>query len=194
VPSPFTIDYMQIGTGGPLIAAGFGQPPPAVPGPQPPGSFYIDRDDGSWWQRGIGGVWVEIGSSGPPPPSTLSLPNGDTAAIDPGMPVVVADAFTIRGDATSQARTIVIGIAITGAAPTLPVSIVTGGQVALTVSDWSAIVGGSTGLTPGAIYYLGGLGTLTTTSPSAPGSSVTPVGQAVSNTTMIVSPSRPVLL
>jgi hypothetical protein len=62
------------------------------------------------------------------------------------------------------------------------------GLMKLTVAQWDVLVGGSSGLTPGAFYYLSAAtpGLLTTTIPSGANSGVL-VGKAITPTLMMIS-------
>lgn len=194
---PFTSALIQFGTDGPILTTAFGPPPPPfAPLPTPIGSFYINRDDGSWWQKVVGDTWQEMTGGGSGPSSVFTAPNGESSTIVAGTPIAIVSSFAMRGLASSQVLALITGIAIVDAGPTLPLSILTQGPLTMSESAWDEITGSIGGLVPDAVYYLDGTppGRLTTTPPSASGASITEVGQAVSSTTMIVSPSRPVLL
>ena len=130
-----------------------------------------------------------------PGDDTFVLPNGDTVTLNPGMPVINVAAMLKRGNASSLGTAVVIGVVIIGNTVTNPVTAVAVGNVTLTTAQWDAVTGDVGGLVPGLLYFLGlTLGTLTTTAPVLDGQSVTQVGEALTTTTMVVLPRRPVYL
>lgn len=119
----------------------------------------------------------------------FSAPNGDSVILLPGMPLATAVAAgqVRRGDATSTATASILGLATTSADLTLPVVGQSDGKIELSTAQWDAVTGGSGGLVPGARYYLDvAPGMITTTPPSAPGTSVTALGRALSSTDLIL--------
>lgn len=121
--------------------------------------------------------------------------NGDVVTLAPGMPVVQPVATLLRGaNNAGESSATVVGLVVVGAAVTLAVRALAQGVLTLPESTWDARTGGSGGLVPGARYYLGALGALTTTPPSTPGQYVCHVGSAISAVTMLVDPQPPILL
>jgi hypothetical protein len=59
---------------------------------------------------------------------------------------------------------------------------------------FSGIMGGLTGLTPGAVYYLSTAGGVTLTSPNTPGQIAQPIGVAISATQIQFNAGTPVTL
>lgn len=116
--------------------------------------------------------------------------NGDSITLLPGMPVVAGSVSgqVKRGDATSAATSTIFGLVVRGAAPTLAIRIQPTSDVILTTQQWDAVTGGSGGLIPGGRYYLDtSPGMITTTPPAAPGTSLTAIGRALSNTQLILN-------
>jgi len=120
-----------------------------------------------------------------------SFQNDTLSAVPFGTPVYCSSAgkFTpARANAkpTAQVFALVRDASIGGSASgSLQASAFLSG----TVSQWNAVTGGSSGLTPGANYFLSAdtAGRLTTTPPSADGSFVVKIGQAITATMMAIT-------
>lgn len=86
----------------------------------------------------------------------------------------------------------VVGLASSDAAPGIG-EYITEGQI--TRSNWSAVAGTAT-LSPGAYYYLSPsvAGQITSVAPTTPGQSVVVVGRALTQTTLDVEITPPILL
>jgi hypothetical protein len=92
---------------------------------------------------------------------------------------------------TGQSLATVMGLAGDSAAPGFALTI---SRAAVTMTDWSAVVG-ATNLNPGARYFLDSTpGTLTRTPPIGAGQFVTEVGHALSATSLVFSPNAPIAL
>jgi hypothetical protein len=120
-------------------------------------------------------------------PVTFQFPQPGPGNLQPPITIFLANA---TGGSTTQdkAAANVAGIAVTaGEAPGNATYFAGPGPVTLPIANWNAVVGGSTGLTTGARYYLGLTpGTLTTTEPTDDSNFATPVGYAMSPTTLFV--------
>jgi hypothetical protein len=132
----------------------------------------------------------------PPSPSTetFTAPNGESTRIIEGMPIAMASSFAKRGSASSQALAQLVGLAVVGADPTLPVTILGEGPVTLTTGQWDLITGDVGGLVAGAAYFLSPASGMTTTPPSSSGQLVAKVGRAIDSGTFVVAPKDPMLL
>lgn len=122
--------------------------------------------------------------------------NGDSVDLVPGAPVASAmyPAGVRRANATSVSRSVVLGIVTVGNTPTNAVRAQADGSVTLSTAQWDAVTGGSGGLTPGATYFLDvAAGKLTTTPPSAPGTSLVSIGAALSPETFVLRILVPIL-
>jgi hypothetical protein len=99
----------------------------------------------------------------------------------------------IPAQANSSLTSDVVGIALASVSAGFSVSYTAAG--AITLPDWTAIVGSST-LLPGATYYLspGSAGCLTTTAPTESGQCVVSVGDAMSSDTLSLLIMRKILL
>jgi hypothetical protein len=147
------------------------------------GSYYICDIDGSWWKKTGPGIfdWVEL--------RTITAANGDSVSLIPGMPVAASGDMIVRARADMDALSVVLGVVMVGADPTLPAQYLPWDLAALTQDEWNQVTGGISGLTPGAGYYLAlAPGMMTTTPPSLSGTYVSEIGRAISSTTMIVRP------
>lgn len=126
---------------------------------------------------------------------TFDVPNGSGGTIAAGSPISLSGSQALLGNASSQAASVVDGVASAAAAPTLTVTAIYDGPITLTTAQWDARTGQSGGLSAGAVYYLGASpGTLTTTPPSAVGLSIVKLGRALNATTLLVEIERPILL
>lgn len=182
-------DIVRLGANGPQIHSG-DTPPNDLGFDAPLGSFYICRQDGSWWNKGGPSPFGWVRSL-----SYISVPNGDSVTLTPGMPVAIVGGMLYRATASSYSLAAVAGLVAVGAGITLPVRLLPIGLLTLDVSSWTTITGESGGLTPGAIYYLGlTLGTLTTISPSNAGQFVVEVGQSIDATSLLIARRTTVLL
>jgi len=124
-------------------------------------------------------------------PAVVEFPavNGDSVTLVPGMPVSagITDGSVVRGNATSVVNSSIFGLISVGADVTLPVLIQSESALVLTPTQWDIVTGDSGGLISGARYYLDVQpGKITTTPPSAPGSSITAIGRALSSTAMVL--------
>lgn len=169
--------------------------PNLVPGlvTAPDGSLAIDSVTPALWFKS-GGVWTSIGGTTVPVHFSVTLVNGDVAPITPGMAVCVQTGTARRCTATLLYRSFALGIAKTGAAPGFPLEIATQGSLTLPAATWDAVTGQVGGLTPQVGYYVqptpGGLFLPFDTI----GLGLGYVGQAVSPTTINISPELPILL
>jgi hypothetical protein len=108
-------------------------------------------------------------------------------SVDPGTPVTTdpsgGDIIFSRANAGGTAN--VAGLASSAGEAPGNVNVQYGGPLTLTTEQWDARTGGSGGLTPGDVYYLSAAtaGLLTTTPPVNP-NYITPIGFALSATTM----------
>ncbi len=127
----------------------------------------------------------------------------------PGMPVFISFVDqSSTGDVTTVQSTFVDasddGNGLAGALATTSgivsrvnldgsVQIFGGGLLTLTTLQWDAVTGDSGGLTLGNTYYPSAItpGEITNVRPSGVGQFVTKIGVAVSDTTMLVQPARP---
>jgi hypothetical protein len=133
------------------------------------------------------------------PPFALSLTA--SVALLPGMavtPLTGASAGQGGKAIASAAQTAVCaGLAINGQ-PTVgaQAQVIWGGALNLTVAQWDSALADSstTGLTPGAWYYVSAAtaGKLTATPPTG-SNYITPVGIAITATLMLVMPGAPIL-
>ncbi len=115
----------------------------------------------------------------------LSVDVGTPVTPDPGGSDTTGIIYA-RANAAGTAN--VIGLAATaGEAPGF-INARMAGPLTLTTEQWDRVTGQSGGLTIGAPYFLSAAtaGMLTTTAPSAGGQFQTPVGFALSPTTMMV--------
>lgn len=115
----------------------------------------------------------------------IGLTNGDSGAHVLGDVVYISAADTVR-----KARADAVG---TKDAFALAAQGVNAAAVGNYQTD--GVLGGMTGLTPGAVYYLSPTtaGAITTTAPSASGQYVVRIGIAVSATEMAIDIQRPML-
>lgn len=126
------------------------------------------------------------GGSEPIPPTTGI--NGELDDLTPGTPVASVLGVLRRGDATSYARSQLVGVVSTLTASTLPTPIITEGPLTLTTGEWDDRTGQSGGLTPSAKYWLSILtGKLSTAAPIALTQFVVPIGHALTSTTLLVA-------
>lgn len=126
---------------------------------------------------------------------TASLTNAEGFTLEAGRPVYVFGSGSAkRGTNTSQAASKIVGLLKADTATTMPAEVQTSGKLVLPTATWDVVTGGSGGLTPAAEYYLGASGALTTTPPSALGSSVTKLGVALTATDMELEIANPILL
>ena len=120
--------------------------------------------------------------------------DGDPVSVDPGTPVAPTGSpptvIYARGDA--QARAGVLGFAISAGEDPGSVDIQWGGPLTLTVAEWAAITGNAGGLVQGDSYWLS-TATKGRITNSAPGADfITPVGYAISPTTLMIQIGIPV--
>ena len=123
-------------------------------------------------------------------PQITPLVNDQGTAVIPGACVYTDSSGTFMlAMANASGTSTPIGIAIASIATGATGNIATDGSVTLTVAQWNTITGGSTGLTPGAAYFLSPTtaGNLITTAPSTVGQYVVKVGIALSTTTLNVN-------
>lgn len=131
---------------------------------------------------------LEAGGPGGADLDLFTMTNGDAVPLVPGMPVVSnTAAVLLRADASSEALSPVMGLVTVGADLTLSATVQTAGAVVLTTEQWDAVTGQVGGLQPGQRYYLDtSPGRITTTPPSAPGTSIAPIGRAASSTVLVI--------
>lgn len=138
------------------------------------------------------------GSSPTPTPDvqTVSVISDNPQSLVAGTPVYAkSNGHVDSAKADDLSTLIVVGLVksaplITGA----PGNIQAGGAIVLSADQWDAVIGQSGGLTPGARYFLSDIdaGRLTSTVTSSIGSYVTPIGRAVTSTTMLINLETPV--
>lgn len=129
----------------------------------------------------------------PPSPSffTFRASVAPDISVDPGTPLVPtgggANNNVIFSKANAGGTANVAGLAATAGEFPGNVDIQFAGPLTLTTAQWDARTGGSGGLTPNAVYYLSAAtaGQLTTTPPTDP-NYITPIGFALSATTMML--------
>lgn len=127
----------------------------------------------------------------------VSLTNAEVATMNPGAPVYIfgsGSAKLARANAGATTRT--IGIARAAILAAAAGEVQTDGIATLTTGEWDTITGGTGGLTVGTVYYLNAAtaGMLTTTAPTAGGSYVVEIGQAVSATELDLNVKSPIQL
>lgn len=131
-------------------------------------------------------VWLPAGGSSVQAIGSMTLGPNTAAAYPPGTPVYLSTSTGLltAAIATSAAAAAVMAVLAAASSTGVTPTAIYAGPLTLTVAQWSAIVGGVSGLTPGAVYYLSAAtaGLLTT---SAPSNSLK-VGIAQSTTTLIV--------
>lgn len=127
---------------------------------------------------------------------TVQLANGEATTVLPGQAVTTIAGMARLASAAlgGTAFATVTGLVVSGAGPTLPITIALVGGLALSTAQWDAVTGQVGGLTPDAAYYLDTGGMLTTTPPTIPGASVVELGRALSPMVMSLAPLIPVLL
>jgi hypothetical protein len=122
-------------------------------------------------------------------PDTFVAANGEAFWVVAGTPVatdVVSDRV-VRANAASAALSSVLGVVVVGADPTLGLIVKSEGILVLYTEQWDQVTGSSGGLVHGATYYLDAIpGKITTTPPSAPGTSITAIGRALSSTVLVL--------
>ena len=113
------------------------------------------------------------------------------AALAAGMPLAIslASGHFVKADAATKAIAFVVALAKTAVAAGFAVD---GEPDQLTLSDWTAVTGAAA-LSRGQIYFLGAGGGLTTIPQSTPNCS-TVVGEAITTTTLKISPQPPIKL
>lgn len=131
---------------------------------------------------------VSASSPPSPKPNTLRMSIADPdISIDQGAPVTSgSNAVFARANAVATAN--VMGLANSAGEYPGGIDAQYAGPLTLTTAQWDARTGQTGGLTPHAIYYLSAAspgGKLTTTAPGNP-NYITPVGFALSETTMMV--------
>jgi hypothetical protein len=119
--------------------------------------------------------WEAVNNLGAPPGSPVANTSGGSAAIQ------LTNASALQ---TSQC----VGLYVAGT------TVMQAGLFTQTVTEWNAVVtGASTGLTPGAAYWLDTVaGKLTSTPPSGTGNFDTFVGYALSAAELVVMPAPPI--
>jgi hypothetical protein len=124
----------------------------------------------------------------PTVPAALSYNPISAAGCAAGQPVYQTSTASTVGLARAnvQSTTYPVGLVTRGGAAGERVNVQYGGPLELTEAEWNTITGSSTGLTPGAVYYVSTAtaGFLTTTPPDD--DYAAPVGIATSPTTMMV--------
>lgn len=129
-------------------------------------------------------------------PNTINLPAGVGAAL--GMPVAIDEPSSTVVLTPSQANTAPAAIvnAIAGYIDTNSnvIGFTNGMILELTVAQWDARIGGSTGLTPGGVVYLSATaaGGLATAAPATTGTYATVVGVALSTTKLYIQIGTPI--
>ncbi|WP_242095413.1 hypothetical protein [Sphingomonas sp. CROZ-RG-20F-R02-07] len=123
-----------------------------------------------------------------PPAATLVT---DTA-VPAGLPLAInrATGRFVAADALIYPRAVVVGLAAAATQAGYAVDAAIG---AFTLPDWTAVAGAAA-LSPGQLYFLREGGGLTIAAPTARGSAVAVVGEAVSVTTLRLRLSSPILL
>jgi hypothetical protein len=119
-----------------------------------------------------------------------------------GGAMVVGNIVYINGvnaelaQADAQPTVRVAGFVVTGGADSSPVDIKTEGIVTLTTGEWDAVVGTTSGLTPGSTLFLSEAvaGDGTETAPTAAGDFVVRVGHALSATELEIDIQQPIKL
>lgn len=108
-------------------------------------------------------------------------------SVDQGSPVTLFDQLGFS-QANAAASANCAGLAATAGEKPGPVDVQFAGPMTLTVDQWANITGEANGLTAHAIYYVSAAtpGKLTKTAPNGSGQFVTPVGFALSATTMMI--------
>ena len=138
------------------------------------------------------------GSAQPTPPGSVAWAvadvdpfDGTPISVDPGDPVTPDPGdsgviYLARNDNTHDAAANVLGFARSaGESPGRAMVFYGPGPLTLPTTRWDALTGGSGGLTPGSVYYLGATkGSITATPPGAGIS--TALGFAISATTLMV--------
>ena len=144
---------------------------------------------------------IEQLQSGDSLSTTSQLPqytNGSGGAITIGSPVYISSNDTVQLAQANASGTVgVIGLVAQTSIPSSSVgSVQVEGVLTATTAQWDAIVGGSTGLTAGAKYYLSPTtaGLLTTTPTTTIGQYVIRVGRAISTTEMKIDIGCQILL
>jgi hypothetical protein len=114
------------------------------------------------------------------------MTNDNAGTIAIGQPVYTkANGNVDLARANAAGTTEVLGLVKDTSIPTAtPGQILVDGVLTATTGQWDIVTGGSGGLTPGSIYYLGAaaVGTLTTVAPTTVGQFVVRVGRAISAT------------
>lgn len=112
----------------------------------------------------------------------------------PGTVLAATSSGIAKGRANAAGTSEVAGVVISASAEDEPGFARYSGPVTLTEDEWDAVAGTTGGLTPGARYYLSAAtaGKLTATPPSTEGQFVSPVGVAMSSTTLLVQPALPI--
>jgi hypothetical protein len=129
-------------------------------------------------------------------PQLVSFTNANASPITQGMVVYLSAADNVdiaKANAIGTIKPIAGLVNDASIAASASGYIVTDGP--LTVSDWTAVVGGTT-LTAGAEYFVSAAtaGKLTATAPSASGNIVQKIGYAINTTTMMVRIGQPLTL
>jgi len=96
--------------------------------------------------------------------------------------------------ATAYSSAKVIGFATESISDSSDGTIQSNGTLTATTGQWDAVTGDSGGLTPGTTYYLSNTasGNITSTAPTGSGNYITKVGDALSSTTLLIIPTRPI--
>lgn len=110
--------------------------------------------------------------------------------VEKGQPLyVLANTHVDLAEADDVPQARVAGIANEDAVATTSVDYLTEGRI--TKADWTGVTGTAL-LTPGAVYYLGGLGLLTTIAPTS--GFIVSCGRAINTTTFDIEISPPIRL
>lgn len=114
---------------------------------------------------------------------SLPFPNPATgpSGLKPGLAVIIGNGTWAKADNTDGTHANPRGLV----GPD-NLTVQSAGRLKLTTAQWDAVTGGSGGLVPKALYYLGTGGGITTTIPVASGSFSSIVGVADSDDTMEV--------
>jgi hypothetical protein len=127
---------------------------------------------------------------------TVSVISDHNQALVAGTPVYSKSNGHVDAAKADDSNTLIVVGLVKGAPliPNSPGSIQTGGSLTLSTSQWDVVTGQSGGLSPGSRYFLSDTdaGKLTTDTPSSVGSYITPVGRAVTATTLLINLESPV--
>lgn len=146
----------------------------------------------------IVGVAGPQGPQGPEGPQGPAGPGSDTKNLEAEQDIVAGMALYVtipgrwgRADQATKGPHRVAAIATTAGLAGFAVDGTTQGIVTLLAAEWDAVTGQVGGLTPGAAYFLGLDGALTTTVTTASGHFLVYVGRALNATCLDVDPRTP---